>query len=386
MTDTNSTERRTESDSTDARTYAVSRRSALRTSALLTSAGVGGLATGTLAGSAAAAGACGDDNPYDPGTVDYVWEKGDDKVESWYCDDNLFRGQKTIHAASTQYLGSAQDLAGEWNHFFQLGGHCEYYDGGWDCDWSHAAGITGHKATIDNNDTWNDALDPANSHDVAGLPAAGGDNGLLGDLAEELAMTGISEAMAYYFGTWAGVAAGITLALLHDSQNDDTTTGDELMYDWDYGSSYKKCGSHFVDFDMEGTESVSMDVTDEAWGMYPNYTQVYKEIDFLDATETSTISGGTTSTSSSDLTTRNSGQRRDVAPGDVIETTNGEPVRVTDVSVQTSLTPGRAPREISGPDDLSRVLQYRLGDTEPVRYAEFPAQVRTMSIGGEMLV
>ncbi len=222
------------------------------------------------------------------GTTDYVWEKGDDKVETANCDDNILRGQKTVHAASTQYLGSAEDSAGEWTHFFQLGGHAEYYNGGFSCDsWSHDAGISEHKATIDNKDGSNDALDPANRHDVAGLPAAGSDSGTLSDLGQQLANTAITEAMGYYLGGWAGAAAGIALGMLGDSENNNTVKDSQLAYDWDYGTSYSKCGSHFVDFDLEGNESASLDVTDEAWGKYPNYTQIYKEIDFLDATEAS---------------------------------------------------------------------------------------------------
>lgn len=385
MTDTSLPNDASQANSVDSQTMPISRRSALKKSALLTTFGSGSLGAGLFAGTAAAAGACGEDNPDEPNTVDYVFEKGDDKIDYANCGDGILRGQKTVHSASTQYLGSAEDLAGEWTHFFQLGGHSEYYDGGFDCGtWDHAAGITEHKATIDNKDGTNDALDPANDHDVAGLPAAGSDSGLIGDLAQELAMTALTEAMAYYYGGWAGAAAGIAVGMLADSENNNTIKDSKLAYDWDYGSSYKKCGSHFVDFDLEGNESASLNVTDEAWGMYPNYTQIYKEIDFLDATETSDASLST-STTTTDLTSRNSGSRRHVEVGDIIETTNGDPIEVTDVEVTASRTPGRSPSKVSSVNDLPQQVQHRIGDKNPVRYAEFPAEVRTISISGERL-
>lgn len=385
MTSPDPSKRDDESITNNVRLDTTSRRSVLRKSALLSAAGVSGFGATSLVGTAAAAGACGDDDPDDPGTTDYVWEEGDDKVDIYNCGDNVLRGQKTVHAASVQYLGSAEDRAGEWSHFFQLGGHVEYYNGGFDCStWDHDAGVSEHKATIDNKDGTNDALDPANDHDVAGLPAAGSDNGVLSDVGQELAMTAITEAMGYYWGGWAGAAAGIAIGILADSENNNTVKDSKLAYDWDYGTSYSKCGSHFVDFDVEGNESVSLDVTDEAWGKYPNYTQVYKEIDFLDATPVSEQTG-TRSISSSDLVSRNDGSRRDVAPGDVIETTNGEPVRVTDVDVKTVESHGRTPQTISGASDLPRRLSHRFDDEEPVQYAEFPAQVRTISVSGKRI-
>ena len=358
------------------RHFALRHADVLRQTALATT--VGGLGgVGVTAGTAAASDACGKDNASDPGQQNVVWNRGDGATSVENCDNGYARGQRLDHRYSAQYILSVDQSGGDekspeddpWVHFFSTAGHAEYYSSGYNCDtWERAAGLQRHRTTVERLTDSGFLTTPTNGYQVAGRPADGDDNGLIEDVAQQAAMTAMTEAVGYVVeSNPITAAAGVALGLLGGSNGDDQEGGDEIMYEWDYSPYYYKCGSHFLNFDLRRSRDVGLKLRDEAWGgKYPNYTSI---IDYV---------------SIADPVTDNV-QVETVSADDIIKTTRGERARVTDVNEQVRSTRNSEPQEVSSDAVPAGILKKYDLDTSSNRFMRFPVQARTQSISGKLI-
>jgi len=177
--------------------------------------------------------------------------------------------------------------------------------------------------------------------------------------------------------------------MVPESQGDDNFDSyDEMMFDWDYANfNGPKCGSHTVDWAVQNSdqsdETVSMDVTDEAWGEYPNYTKIQKQINFTDATIMSSQSDRSLSPSSE--LWRQTGHPAPPEKGDVIETSRGEPARVTSVDIKASVSSSTAPKKTKKGKNLPNGLSAYYDDDEKVDVWSKTGLVREISISAKLL-
>lgn len=345
---------------------AVSRRSVLQQTALVASiGGVGGI--GVTAGTAAAASKCGKDNADDPGTLEIVWSNENETVGRDGCSRSALRGKKVINGHSVQYRFSYQRPdTDEWEHIFMTGSHSVYQRSGYDCNsWERTDGVMGHRVTVDN--IYGGYLNnPVSGKEVGGNPPEGSDSGFISDAAEQVAMTAITEAIGAISAP-TGIAAGIALGLLGDSNGENETDTDRIMYDWDY-SNAKYCGSHFLEFRVKDYKNPALSVTDESWGRYPTYAKSVQNIDIGDPV---------TESSTSNLVDT-------VSTGDIIKTSRGESVRVTGTEEQTTQMNDKK-RRLSTDSLPSQFVQSYDGDLSSTEFVAFPASVQTRSISGRRL-
>lgn len=338
----------------------------LRLSALL---GIGGI--GMSADTVSATSACGETGE-DPGSVDSYWELGDDGEPQDGCDRAALRGQRLLHGASTEYLGSLEKTSEEWAHFFLISGHSEYFRGGYSCDsWEHSPGVRRHKVTIENEKNYpKDALKNANKYDVSGTPAAGSNNGELGDIEKKIASTALTTAISFMSNAALAAGASIALALLGRSESRFDETEPTFEYEWDYGSGSYKCGSHVVDTGIEGGKRPSITVIDESWGEYPLYHAVEMNVDLVNP-KTGSVEDHP-----------NPG----VSEGDTVESTSGEQIRVTETKTESRQVGEYESTVVSSNDQLPRRLSRKLDSGEEVRrFVNFPARVQTTSVSGRLI-
>lgn len=384
-----------------------SRRCAIKKSAMMSGAALtGGLGTTAIVGTAAASGGCTNENEPDYDEVTYYDEWGDDqKALDVDCTDVRSPNEKDVHGMSVLYRGTT-DAGGDLNHHFTVTGHTEHFEQeswGDQCNkpWTNTYGVAGHRVTIEShrNATW---WDKPSGSSMAGHPTdSSGSGGPF--TAREAAFTALGTAAGYVGGTWVGVAASIILAMVPESHgNESFDAYDEMMFDWDYANANgPKCGSHTVDWVVQNDdlndESVSMDVTDEAWGEYPNYTQIQKQVDFANATKLNSVSTsslnttGSTPVLSTDKTLstsefwRESDHPEPPSEGDIIETSRGERARVTDVNVQTTLSEtGAQKRSVKG-KNLPNGLSTHYDDEEQMDIWANTGLVREISLSAQRL-
>lgn len=379
----------------------ITRRNALKKTALFTGSAVGA-GTGTvLMGTAAAnVGSCGDSNPDNYNELGYVWKIGDHKsAVDQDCSNPSYTNHKIDHASSLLYRGSAnlsEDPTNpEWVHLFNTAGHVEsfeqaYPNGACDGTWDHANGVNGHRVSVDNIRADTTAIDkPTSELQIGGFPEAG--NGDSSVEFDDFAFTALSAAMGYY-SSWAGVAAGVIGAFISSGESDSSAGQDPtLMFDWDYPSSDRpKCGSHYMQFEVEEGRKVAFSLTDEAWGLYPNYTKIYKIVSFTDP-ETSSSSSNvigykdSNASRSDNLSSNSTAQEvlRRTAPqaGEIIRTSKGESVRVDDVRANMVQQPGSPERKIQA-SNLPKLREESEDLSGQVYYRAFPATTMTISING----
>ncbi|WP_148414604.1 hypothetical protein [Haloferax sp. KTX1] len=380
-------------DGNDPKNVQFTRRDTLKKSALLSSAIVsGGFGTTALVGTAAAAGGCSDEDPQNIDEAEYVWEKGDYNIaKDQTCDNLADTNLRDVHAMDLVYRGSCWDGA-VLHHYFGEAGHVEHYEQTYpdaDCDgtWDSAYGVAGHRITVNSNRSstfWNK---PAGGN-VGGFPEDSSGSG--GNPTErELAFTAISAALGYWGPTWVGVASSIVLAMIPESHgNSNFDSYSKLMFDWDYSySNGPKCGSHFVNFTVESNsesnDTVSLDVQDEAWGEYPNYSQITKQVDFVNDTQIcSNVSGLSADDERSDeqFWAEQSSHSEPPKVGTHIETSKGERAKVKNVSVNTTRMSCSSTPKIMEAGELPNGIADEFSDKQKVTYMEFPARVREIKV------
>jgi len=384
----------------------LSRRGVLRKSAALSGAALtGGLGSTALVGTVAASGSCTSESEENINEINYYDEWGDDNTATDIDCENVRRSnKKDVHGMSVVYRGTTRlnennpDVPTEYHHNFTETGHTEHFEQSSDgtdltqCDepWEPALGTAGHRITVTShqNDTYWDV--PAGGS-VAGHPPD--DSGLDIPLSlREASFTALTAAAGYVGGPWTGVASSIVLSMVPESHGDDSPGANEFMFDWDYDNYYgPKCGSHTVDWIVQSTstDEVSMDVKDEAWGKYPNYSRIEKQVDLVDPDFTdgaSTMSQDNSDTPyyTSDRYWQQTDHPEPPSEGDTIETSRGKKAIVTDVSVQTTMssgTPEKTVQAASLPDGIS-ASSY---DEENITVHRKAAAVREITISAALL-
>lgn len=350
----------------------LSRRDALKKSALLSTVALSsGVGTTALIGTAAAADACGTGSTDHPSEADWVWDTGDSGEPT---DCGWGTHYKLIHSAATTYYGSVKG-GGRWIHFFTTGAHAEGYEERRpaDCNnWSTLRNLQSHRVSVHNRFNKETKITEPGYYGVGGHPPASGGSDI--DFGP-YAWTAIKFGMSWYYGPWAGLAAGIYDALSAESFNNGDIAPQDLRYDWDYGEGpySRPCGSHFLDFETksqtEQTDATSFDVVNEAWGGGTTYHKVVNEVDILDPTISSFNMSDRPKTSE---------------VGDIIQTTKGERARADNVTSDDITTQGTSAKEVPI-SDLSNGLDTKTSATDRVTYKEFPFQVTTTSVSASIL-
>lgn len=356
----------------------VDRRSVLKTSAIAASgAGLVGLGG---AGTVSAANGCTGDGDYE-WKGNYVWDDDDATSADNYNCDHLPNYYKVEHTTSLLYLGSCEQN-NRWIHDFIGTGHAEHFTREYCNDsWSRSRGIGRHRASFDGNYSWLN-FDARDDEWVKAHPDVDG-SGDEPSAWMDWAYTAMSIAVGYK--SWVAGSAMSLAAVYLDHIGGTPSTDYDITYDWDYGDPVyaDPCGSHFVwqdvQSDYDASDAVNFDYIDEAWGRYPNYTQVSYNVQFWNADPPENGCNSSTTAACPDEATEPAPEA-----GETIESSNGESVEVVDVDREVARRPGTEATEVD-PDTLSPNLRRKVDTDDPVRYREFPMTVTKTTVRGKVL-
>lgn len=304
---------------------------------------------------------------------DDAWTKGEECV-SWFGPE-----EKIDHGASIIYTWSSEQ-ASTWIHEFGVAGHAEHFTredcGGGGRSWERTSDIQRHKATFEgknDDDLTMSQRFPGNDH-VMGAPQSLSDPD--DQNAWELGYTGVAILLGT-FGSPVGTALSIAGALRSfvDDTDYDEDANHYISYEWEGPTAH--CGSHFVWQLVESTDEsgyAKFDYIDEAFGEFPLYTRNEFEVEITDPVEDDDLEG------------ENLSETEDVAitEGDHITTTDGDLVKVTNVTRETSeFKPDRPRLEVPIERVPQHVRERQATDAaETVTLHQFPAKVTKTSISG----
>lgn len=373
----------------------VNRRNFIRTAALVSSTGVG---LGTV-GLAAAATSCKDDSASYTEQSDWWHSKQNAASADNYDCQYLGPYYKVEHSASILYYGSCY-WNDSWKHEFHESGHAEHFTRDYcNSDWAHSHGIREHSISFYNNSKSTTSMPISQNQMVKGAPPVGSY-----DNPTELmnyAYTALNAAVGYY--SWPlGTAMALAGVYVDNLPNDPDGSDPDTYYDWDYGSrsNARKCGTHFVKQMVHGNgggqgDGFDFDCYDEAWGYYPNYTQIHFNFSYNDpicadncscpsSSSTVDTQSGQGDGSTNACENRPPSAGAPVEPGDRIYNSRGQPVEVTSVDEIVSELPGTDPVEVR-PENLPGTLAEEVDTDEKVLFRRFPMTTTERRISGKVV-
>lgn len=375
----------------------VDRRDFLRHTATLTT--LTGMGVGTV-GLAAAASSCKDDSASYTEKTDWEHRITDAASADNYDCDNLSPYYKVEHAASITYFGSCY-WNDSWKHEFHEAGHGEHFTRDYcDSDWAHTTGIKEHSISFYNNSTDTTSMPISQNEMVKAAPPVDSYNNP--DELMDYAYTALNAAVGYY--SWPlGTAMALAGVYVNNLPNDPDGSDPDVYYDWDYGSvsNAELCGTHFVKQMVHGNgggqgDGFNFDCYDEVWGRYPNYTQIHFNFNYdtpycsdncscpssSSTVGTQSNDGGGGSTNACE--NRPPSSKQEVRPGDIIPTSRGQRVEVTEVNEVTSKLPGTEETKVQ-PENLPGTLGREVDTDEEVLFRRFPMTVTKRTISGKQL-
>lgn len=371
------------SDSSNDATFrpTVNRRNLLKKSATL-AAGASVVGLGSVGTVSAAVSDCTGSGNYNYRNG-YVWSlPGQDSADNYNCDNNPHY-YKVEHASSMLYLGSCQQN-NRWIHDFITTAHAEHFTRTYCGDsWNHSAGIGQHRASFDANDSHSNFDVRANEW-VKAHPDIDG-QGSNPNQWMDWAYTAMTIAVGAVSWKLGGAMALADVYL--DFVDSNPSTFYDLTYDWDVGQPNFSlpCASHFIWQDVQSnvgaSDSVDFDYIDEAWGRYPNHTQISYNVQF--DSHTDPPDGCDSSALSTSTCTNDSLAALGPDVGDVIVNSKDESVEVVDVNHEVVRLSGTEPVEVD-PQNLTPGLRAKVDLDGPVQYREFPMRVTKTTIQGKI--
>lgn len=378
-----------EPESTGHESTSVTRRDVLKNSAIVATTGTLGIG---MTGVVAASSNCTNEDRYLNERTGECWNKPYDHSNTECGGTNY--DHKVNQAVNLQYWGTTSPSNEDrYFHRFETVGHSQSYSTSNGCDgWelNNTTGVLKQKATFYNDLTSNINNVMSTGSDVKANPAVG-TNWV--DETEDLDVAYAAIASGIDKVAWpAGTAMSIAAALV---TNDDAAqkNNSTVEYVWDYGDGdYQPCATngvyHVFRSQRGGDKHVKFTHYQEAWGdagVSDIYIGTVWEIDMQDPKV------GGCGTSSSQISSQEctgiqteGGNETTPEVGDVIQTTEGDTVEVSNVNQGTSSLPGTAPKKLEA-SELGKQTAKRFGPDQIVEHQRLAANITRTTISGTVV-